>query len=184
MIKLCLENNLITRNKAAINNIIATKTVSNKLSELDISELRILSCGLLQVMNTIEYNPTNNQFNHQNTNNLSKKLTSEGKLRKIRGKHVILSMGSKGILWTGLTSMFGNEADIIIDDEMACKHVPARILLQNDIKHTNGAGDAFCAGFLSELLNNHNDPTIVGPTIKCIENGLDYAYLHIQNSSK
>lgn len=153
------------------------------------TDLRILAAGLLHVM--LSSSVTHN--NLQNNNSKTTVLTSEGRIRRIRGKHLLISLGSRGVLWCGSKSVLtasksspdDKSRDIIaIDDDIACLHIDAHPLPSNMTSlHTSGAGDAFCAGFISALFDDDSTATSSGPTMSCVDKGLSAAYHHIIKSS-
>jgi sugar/nucleoside kinase (ribokinase family) len=157
---------MITNNKASI--VRSLESISKAMeskSEVDLVDVRILACGLLQLMNPKE------------SNSFGPNLTMDGIHRRIKGKHVIVSMGRNGVLWCGPKDVLGKDADIAIDDSIACKHVPAYPLGQHEIVHTNGAGDAMGAGIIAALLAK--DGNVRGPTLDCIQQGIIAARDHM-----
>lgn len=79
----------------------------------------------------------------------------------ITGKHVLLSMGAEGVLWCGPAHIdpkarnngglgFGNGNRL----PFVVLRFPAQELSPAEIVNTNGAGDAFFAGFLRSLIED------------------------------
>lgn len=170
----CLDNDMVITNKASVKKALESCEESNNIDDsFDIVDVRILACGLLQLMNM-------QSFNEVGSSSRSPNLTSEGKNRRVRGKHVIVSLGSRGIMWCGPKNVLGKDADTIVDDHIACRYIPSTPLQSHEIVHTNGAGDAFCAGFLASLL--HLPSTIDGPNLQCIEQGMKAAKDHMTSA--
>lgn len=210
MIQACLEQNMIMRNKANIQNILKQMIASQKrrldslstskdpskgalFSRDDIDNIRFLASGLLHVM----FDPSHPSHIFYKSNNANQKytdnqLTSEGRIRRIHGKHILVSMGSQGILWCGSKYVLQRDPDIqsqeksnglspltVIDDEVACIHIPAVNIPAEQLLHTSGAGDMFCGGLISHLFSS---PRSIGPSAKSIHNGLLAAKNHLIRS--
>lgn len=128
---------------------------------------RILACGLLRVMG------------------------SPRRERLVEGRHVLVSMGRDGILWAGQRSVLGKDLGVIIvDDDIACKHIPAEALVTdhwstgNESFSTNGAGDVFFGSFVSSLLRSPRGGNLTEGTrmSTAIREGLQAAKSHIMKS--
>jgi hypothetical protein len=130
----------------------------------------------------------------------------------VLGRHVLLSMGDRGVLWcTSHNSPQGTGRDPYSQSTYGAysthhqwcngrtysfTHIPAIPLnvVSTDIFDTNGAGDAFCAGFVHRLLSvqhrNRDDSGDLGGTgpgseehmIRSIESGLRTAHSKILSS--
>jgi hypothetical protein len=172
----CLQQGLIRNGKAMVSTVLSTiasdridiKSHHNQNDKIDINDIRTLSIALLRVL----YG--NSRF----------KLPSpqeSASLHLITGKHLIVSLGKRGILWccpakalspedkTALNKIFPHNSNNVVisgDDDnpfMTC-HIPVVEEIPSfEIKHgTNGAGDALCAGIIygmlqgSGLLNKTN----------------------------
>ena len=76
------------------------------------------------------------------------RVTAEGTPRVVIGKHVIVSLGARGVLWVGPP----HGSDIIIDAaaQPPSLHIPALPLPPGraGVVNTSGAGDAFVAGMI------------------------------------
>ena len=130
----------------------------------------------------------------------------------VLGRHVLVSMGDRGVLWcTSHNSPQGTGRDPYSQSTYGAysthhhwcngrtysfTHIPAIPLnvVSTDIFDTNGAGDAFCAGFVHRLLSvqhrNRDDSGDLGGTgpgseehmIRSIESGLRTAHSKILSS--
>ena len=130
-------------------------------------------------------------------------MTSEGLPRKIRGKHVIVSMGKAGILWcadkdsvssssssgSGSIGRQASQSFIVVDDTTAVKIFPPAVIplpkgqsvltSEQALRlNTNGAGDAFCSGIISALF----DESCKELDSTCISTGLEAAANQIARS--
>ena len=87
------------------------------------------------------------------------------KLEKlVTGKHVIVSLGKRGVLWCGpVSAVCGadlashqavSDGSLVVDETIfaASVLIPSRPIDPADVVHTNGAGDALCAGIISECI--------------------------------
>lgn len=161
-------------------------------SESALTDIRILACALHHVM----------KEGSADTHVLLAKTTAEGVYRKVRGKHVIVSMGPNGVIWIGPKSAVtrrravnnipqqrsSNDA-VAIDDETSMKIFTAYTLFehkQDDSSSnvpkfsTNGAGDSFCAGVIAAMLDSDCDEL----DTECIHSGLASAAKRIiQNAT-
>ena len=80
-------------------------------------------------------------------------------------------MGSEGLLWVGNKGVLGKDADIVIDDISAAKHIPAIDVPLDKIVNTSGAGDSFCAGLICGLMPGLGS----GPSLDAIRWGMQCA---------
>lgn len=102
---------------------------------------------------------------------------SKSDISVVKGRHVIVSMGSQGVLWCGPANMMPSMA--VKENSQSCfdsalldcgtLYAPALPVDNVIIHNTNGAGDAFCAGFIQEIINS-KDTSL--PSLDCINAGL------------
>lgn len=187
ILRSCLERGMVLTNRASISRsldsmaLAASAAVSDVGSscpmQIDIVDIRILACGLLQIMNSSGDGSSINRDKHQHSSTFGPNLTLEGIHRRVKGKHLIVSMGSRGVLWCGPREVLGKDADTVVDEFIACRHVPALIVEKHEIHHTNGAGDAMGAGIIAALLSADNN--IRGPTLQCVQSGITAARDHL-----
>lgn len=99
---------------------------------------------------------------------------------RVRGKHVLVSMGKLGIMWFGPKEMIGKQADVYFDNFISCKLIPPT-QTSNPLKivNTSGAGDSFCAGVIHGLMPGVGH----GPNIDAIYMGLRYAAHSLQSKT-
>lgn len=120
-------------------------------ADADMADLRILAFTLLQVMSGVSF--TTGDRLH----------TSEGKPRAVAHKHVIASLGPRGVLWasqadafrpknSGLGAASARGLTLSGDGLLGCVHIPSEPLPEGAVVVTNGGGDAFCAGFIGGML--------------------------------
>ena len=106
--------------------------------------------------------------------NMSRALLEQMHDSAAYGRHVLVSVGRRGIVWVTMDS-FGFTSSRAVDAIPLPTHKKAA--------HTSGAGDAFCSGFLCSLadktIDNNNRLTSVYAAIKC---GIDAAHKHIVNN--
>lgn len=186
--------------KAAISGGLITGTVVNTI------DVKTLACALRRVMiSGIQLHGLPAQQKLAADTTSSVKSTSEGLARKIKGKHVIVSMGKSGVLWCAdkdIVSRTGRDnipvqtsgrqvspSFIVVDDSTAIKLFPPSTIPlpqgqtsltpeQAQRLNTNGAGDAFCAGVISSLF----DESCKELDSTCINAGLDAAANQIARS--
>ena len=155
-----------------------------RVDQLDLVDIRILTHSLFQVLTS----PLSNNNNNNNNNN---------KNRAISGKHIIVSMGSRGVLWCTSSQHSNNinnnnNNNRVTDDinNISSWHFPAVPVNNNNSNIvTNGAGDAFFAGVLHAICdknnnnssnNNNNNNNL--PDEDCIRRGLLSAHEKLVNS--
>jgi hypothetical protein len=192
LVECCMQKNLIIRNKASINNVLGRLKASQSNQPVDIASIRILTAGLLHLMIARDKNPMS-----QEKRMIENQLTSEGRLRRIQGKHILVSMGEAGVLWCGSKHKLMKDPDIasyqssstltMIDDEIACLHLPAKAISSDDMQthhhHSSGAGDSFCAGLISYLFEGRAG-RVSGPSVAGIQQGLLAAHRHITKTQR
>ncbi len=99
------------------------------------------------------------------------KVMNNGKARNLKGKHVIVSMGENGILWTGPSFVLNNQNNkrFLMDYDIKYSkhegninimHFKPIAINDNKIISSNGAGDCFCAGMIYSFLNNDRNANI------------------------
>ena len=187
MVTACVKCNLITENMEEIKIILKRrcdiKDEENK-SKTDLKDILIISKAMYNVMN---------QSKQKNFKNLI-----------FTGKHILVTLGQRGVLWcgpgpvTGIENIIENNLSDLIkvnanikenkeefskernenwtktvnhdfssnfcgsDRTTSWFHIPAvPLTVSTDptisyILNTNGAGDAFCAGFIRGILNNND----------------------------
>ena len=182
----CMQQGWISSGRAQVQNtlsqLVADRIDSGgdrrQLDSLDLTDIRILAHALLQVM-------------------LSK---ASPKTALISGKHVLVSLGARGVLWCGPgdhllgksrssysqrdqpQGLVHNEASNI-----ASWHIPA---LPVDMRTggsvvTNGAGDALLGGVLRDMLLRQGSADAAGdgsgalPDLRSIQSGLQHAHEHL-----
>ena len=163
--KCLLNSNYSVQNKLHIQDILNKYSndfniESQNLPQL-LDDMRTLGSTLLELM----IQPIENKSNQNR------------KKSSFNGKHLIISMGKYGILWIGEKLSLGNEADTLITNQISSKYIEMKKI--ENIINTNGAGDSFCVGVISNILNNHNK----GLTIESINEGLKYAERVLTSSS-
>ena len=177
MVGACLNSNLIVDDVEEIKLIMNKK--NNKKNDMDndsnnteLKDILVLGKAIYRIMNN------------------SKESKSNKKM--FLGKHVIVTLGERGVLWCGQKKILNVQKKIDINssthdfDSIFCGdditsswlHIPAILLpVSTDnsspyVLNTNGAGDAFCAGLIRAiiLLDNHD-----------IENGIKLGLLSAYN---
>jgi hypothetical protein len=113
-------------------------------ADADMADLRMLAQTLVQVMSGGSTSTGNRQY------------TSEGKPRAVTYKHVIASLGPRGVLWASQADAFRaappKGLTLSGDGLLGCVHIPTEPLPEGAVVVTNGGGDAFCAGLIGGLL--------------------------------
>lgn len=154
MAQYCLSNNLIVSGKASVArtvSVIVSNRIDQNSQDVDISDIRILANAVHSVM-------------CGNNSNVMKSSSGSGK--SVFGKHVLVSMGARGVLWVGPSKIMSTgsaalnkSSGIVVDDQMARANVqlPAMPIPEGQrILHTNGAGDALCGGVIAEIVTRMN----------------------------
>ena len=201
MVQACLDQNLITDGRASVAHTLKDIQKHSPLVWVDNvtwTDLRILAVALQGVMrgsglinHTVK--PTDKATDRSGEKStLATSMTNEGLPRKVKGKHVIVSIGHRGLLWCAdKSSILVNNTlpttpssshtpeplratteayTSILNDNTAIKIFPVHTL-SHAIKGqpiTNGAGDACVSGIISALL----DVQTVKLDTGCIEEGL------------
>jgi hypothetical protein len=202
---MCHQLGYIIENRSAIQTALSNINVYLSLKYNTTSlfnpavDVRILACALQTLMRS-----GLSKERRLKGNGILPVVTAEGIYRKVKGKHVIVSMGSKGVLWCGpkgsvlrnragrtITSHLPHSSSsdisqneestdivtVIIDDLTAVKLFSSHSTLSQTLSSnpimfsTNGAGDAFCAGVVSEMLESSCDEL----DTECILSGLNAA---------
>jgi hypothetical protein len=166
MINYSLQNGLIKSGKSMVSTIVSN-IVSNRIDSLstiddtDISDIRILANALLRVM----YHGTPRYTNKQSV--------STNYTGIVQGKHIIVSLGKRGILWccparfltpedrSLIAQLYPNHDCIVVsgDEEQptVTVHIPVLEVIPGEKmkgNSSNGAGDAFCAGMLYGIFHS------------------------------
>ena len=200
MVQACLDQNLITDGRATLAHTLKNIQKHSPLVWVDNvtwTDIRILAVALQGVMSgsglinhTVK--PTDKATcRNAEKSTLATSMTNEGLPRKVKGKHVIVSIGHRGLLWCAdKSSILLNDTPpttsslqapdplgaaveaytTILNDNTAIKIFPVHTL-SHAIKGqpiTNGAGDACLSGIISALL----DVQTVRLDTGCIEEGL------------
>jgi hypothetical protein len=229
MVHHCLGAGLINNGRALVQNTLST-IAGNRIDQgslqqsLDISDVRVLLNALYQVMhgpsgaNMPQAAPQKQSFlggllGHDKaparpattSTATGSSVTGGGAAvagRAVSGKHIIVSMGGRGLVWCGPakhvtaspTSTPGSgsglstapaylkDGSCVVNEatQSATLHVPALAVNPADIVHTNGAGDALCAGLLAEIVRKAagagdttaSAPAPLLPDLECIHKGL------------
>lgn len=142
------------KNRASVQNALASmSTASTASRECDIVDVRILAQALVQVMSHAA----------ASSGSVRNSLTAEGKQRLVTHKHVVVSMGPRGVLWateSGCVSirdlhLHASKSEYTVAqsaDGAASVHIPCLPMTEGAEVNTNGAGDAFCAGLIGGML--------------------------------
>ena len=200
MVQACLDQNLITDGRATVAHTLKNIQMHSPLVWVDNvtwTDLRILAVALQGVMrgsgfiNHTDKSADKSPGRAGEKPTLASTITNEGLPRKVKGKHVIVSIGHRGLLWCAdKSSILLNDTPPttsslqapdplsaateaytpILNDNTAIKTFPVHTL-SHAIKGqpiTNGAGDACVSGIISALLDVHTVRLDTG----CIEEGL------------
>ena len=119
LVQSCVQNNLIVRNRANIQNVLRNLSIESfkpnddmKYSQDMIDNIQTLASGLLYVM----FDPSHSSHIFykmtSNTTRTNNQLTSEGRIRRVHGKHVFVSMGAQGVLWCGSKHVLLRDPDL------------------------------------------------------------------------
>lgn len=129
-----------------------------------------------------------------NTSGVMHWITAEGAPRKVRGKHVLVSMGSRGVLWCAskeavmkcrpgerldIRTLEASHGIVIVDDLIACRQFSAISIPVEKIVNASGAGDTFCAG----IVNAMHSLDCQELDSRCIESGLRAASISVTSAS-
>jgi hypothetical protein len=218
IISACLDKDLIINGRAAVVNALAHRRSKLHLKDgsseysitppqmnpaegpMDVQDVKILASALQQLMAT-----GGAKGGAVSGRKGSEWLvdTAEGQARPVVGKHVVVSMGARGVLWCGpgatrdtggvkSSPLGGGKADGL-DGPADWAHLPAVPVERGvTVTSTNGAGDAFSAGFLHNIVSRATDddgaalnPKSGGICRDSIQAGLVSAYEAIKkNASK
>jgi sugar/nucleoside kinase (ribokinase family) len=216
MVSHCLSAGQINSGRALVQSTLGTiagdRIDQANMQHMEISDVRILLNALYQVMHSVPGAqgaavPPKSGF-------LSGFLKSDAPAVKptvpvdgsaktdsapssaITGKHIIVSLGSRGLVWCGpakqLTAIpagaaapkYLKDGSCVVNEatQSATIVIPSMVVNPADIVHTNGAGDALCAGLLAEIVRKYNASTeAVGvtaalPDMECVHKGLFSAH--------
>lgn len=177
MISYVLQNDLLRSGKATVSSILAN-IVSNRIvdtdpDQVDLVDIRVLVTGLYRVLCSGSGSGTA----------IQRKGT-------VSGKHILVSLGKRGVLWCGPTYCLSPEEkarliksnQLVIsssDNSMTC-YIPTEPIDKSLLKDTNGAGDNFCAGVIQAIIDESNrmessstlNSGVLIPNLICIEKGL------------
>ena len=214
----CLSAGLINSSRALVQNTLSTiaadRMSPGSMSTLDVSDIRVLCNALYQVMTSSSSSTSGSSNSATKAGFLGNFMKSDAKKTDstataattstaaigssikhvVTGKHIIVSLGNRGVLWCGpvkqLAPSTGNnsasqDANCVVNEatQSATLLIPALNIKAEDIVHTNGAGDAFCAGLLAEIVQKYHaskegDVQVTGaktlllPDKECIQKGL------------
>lgn len=192
MVNHCLSSGMINSGRALVQNTLST-IAGNRIDQtslqdhMEVSDLRVLLNALYQVMTgqagashlhatpktgflggLLRQDSNGGNKNSASTASIPAQAvpqpTAAGHQRAVSGKHIIVSMGGRGLLWCGPAKHLSAAAATVpsLKESGACVvneatqsatvFVPAMSVNAADIVHTNGAGDALCAGLLAEII--------------------------------
>ena len=151
------------RNKAAVGRALAALSASPETAATagDLGDLRVLAQALVEVMvgaSQAQGGASGQQQQQQPTR------TAEGKVRAVSHKHVLASLGPRGVLWAAQAEAFRGlplnargpgtpTVALSADGSVGFLHLPAEPLPEGlGAANTNGCGDAFCAGLVAAML--------------------------------
>jgi sugar/nucleoside kinase (ribokinase family) len=145
LMKRCIADDVIREGKAQV--IAALDRLTSERDAQDLTSIRILGCALQGLMSS--------RPGEKSTHVAS---TSEGQIRPFNGKHVLISLGSQGIMHIGPLDCF-SETDSVLTTtkgKIGTKvyAAPCTKNMGSTRKNSNGAGDSFCAGLLSALISD------------------------------
>lgn len=200
----CLSYNMLNSGRALVSNVISNLVASRmdaSSQEIDITDVRILATALHQVMSSSSYGDSGAGLSDK-----SSKL--------VEGKHILVTMGSRGVLWCGpfdalnaattmqQTDGRGAAGAVVVDESgrTATYYVPAVVIdpsKEAPVVNTNGAGDAFCSGLLSKMMQLHrsrsehdhdysrrsSSSSSSLPNLECVRAGLLNAHHRIVTNS-
>eukprot|EP01034_Spumella_vulgaris_P022775 gene22775-28937_t len=190
MASYCLSQNMVSSGRASVSNTLAAIVASrsdraHSLDDVSIQDIRILANAIHAVMSSS-----------------SGTASAESAHKVISGKHIVVSLGARGVLWcgpsklvAGTTSASAKNSGVVIDEQSkrGSVHIPALPLTHGTLLHTNGAGDALCGGIVSEMVTRSNLHTyrstsssgtsstsstspLLLPDLDCIKSGLSNAH--------
>ena len=152
------------------------KSSSNVADLADVRTLAVALHGAMHVKGSFGPKTTDGGISQSWTRRL---ISAEGVPRKILGKHVVVSLGARGVLWCGPKEaiMLRRPGSVIVDSTMSSKtyntsghghgHGPATILIDDYtgikifspvaidpalIVNSSGAGDALFAGIVHAMM--------------------------------
>jgi len=186
MASYCLQQGWVLSGRAQVQTTLSQLVagrVDGQLADMALADVRILTHAVYQVLMACS--------NHSSSSR------SEGSRAGINrrpplltGRHVVVSLGPRGVLWCGPPSHLLQDKDATStrepvaglvsnpDSDLASWHVPA--MQVGDLGATNGAGDALLGGVLLEALQQAqlptNGPAQLLPNIACIRTGLLHAH--------
>lgn len=128
--------------RAAVSNALAGRE-----TEMDLVDVRILAQALVHAM-------------RGDAQTAAREHTAEGLRRAVRHKHVLVSLGARGVLWAAEAEALRGplhdkhgRASLGADGLVATLHVPCAPLPEGAASvDTNGSGDAFCAAVIQAML--------------------------------
>lgn len=209
MVNHCLNNGYINSGRALVSNtlsaIAGNRIDQGNMQHMDLSDVRILLNALYQAMNSApgahssdkKYSLLGNLLKNEtvdkskaalnNGQNTAAPVTANNSRRAVTGKHILVSLGSRGVVWCGPSKLLSavpvdagsvKDRSLVVNEatQSATVYIPAVAVDAAAIAHTNGAGDALCAGLLAEIVRKHasaNQGTTAGfPDLECVQNGL------------
>ena len=225
MVEAANDQDWILRGKSAVSGALSRArrlASTDVVSTIDVTDVRILAFALQGLManpgSTLSSSSTSSSNSSSNSSSDATnvkhssrhsrissgsgsgvgpaQITAEGWPRKVRGKHVIVTLGARGALWCGpkeavLRTRPGDprldprelaevkERIVVLDDATSCRHFPAHPVAPGSVLNASGAGDTFCAGVISAMYSL-DCQELDG---KCIECGLRAASLSVASSS-
>lgn len=155
-------------NRAAVHNALAShRAASENGTEIDLIDVRILAQSLVHAMREDAQGA-----------GAGRERTAEGLARAVRHKHVLVSLGARGVLWAAEAEALRGPlrdkhsgASLGADGLIATLHVPCAPLPEGANVDTNGCGDAFCAAVIRGML----DPSGAGLDANAILQGHEAA---------
>jgi pseudouridine-5'-phosphate glycosidase/pseudouridine kinase len=193
MTSYCLQNSLINSGRAQVANTLAN-VVAGRVDaaqggsnpQLDEVDVRVLTRALYQQMLSSDSD--------------NSRAVPGSPPRAVSGKHIIVSMGARGLIWcgprhiicgaghiAGRSALDGNDdllQNVVVDEDSNSAMCSMAVVPIDSslIKHTNGAGDSFVAGVLAEILAQRRVYVSSGdreaslPNAQCIRAGLIAAH--------
>jgi hypothetical protein len=216
MVSHCLSAGQINSGRALVQSTLATiagdRIDQANMQHMEISDVRILLNALYQVMHSVP--GASSAAVAPKSGFLSGFLKNEAAAVKtmlpadssakavvapssaVSGKHIIVSLGSRGLVWCGPTKQltavpagaatpkYLKDGCCVVNEatQSATIVIPSMVVNPADIVHTNGAGDALCAGLLAEIVRKYNASTADSgvaaalPDMECVQKGLFSAH--------
>jgi sugar/nucleoside kinase (ribokinase family) len=169
ILKTCLHNGLVSSGRASLENVLE-RVEGQSADDVDEINVRLLARALHSAMS---------EHGDDKKGGRCSGVTAGGTPHLLQGRHVLVSLGARGLMWTGPVPRGGSTEssyDSVSEDGVGSRMFKGRVIAASDVVNASGAGDTLLACVIHGL--------VAGESVhSSIERGIDAAALSVQSPS-